>query len=175
MTRPRSSDCSCERDVLDLVAMGQWPSRADQKLRDHVAGCPTCAEVASVASAVREWAEEPAPVKVPDASVVWYLAQVRAREEATRKASRPVLAAQAAALVAVFFAGAWIGPEISLSLSDLTAWWPGWPEWPALSELSLTNLTSGLSLPGWLGWAALGAIGTWILVGSLAYLLTDSE
>ena len=53
MTRPSDMSCPCERDVLDLVAIGQWPSRADEALRAHVAACATCAEVASIAAVVR--------------------------------------------------------------------------------------------------------------------------
>jgi hypothetical protein len=165
MTRPSDLSCACERDVLDLVAIGQWPSRADEALRAHVAACTTCAEVAAVAAAVREWADDSdtaEPVKVPDASVVWYRAQVRAREEATRRASRPVLVAQLVALVAVVVAAVWIGPELSFSLSipDLAAWWP---ELPRPEQF------------GWLGWATVAAVGVSILLGSLTLLLTAGE
>ena len=38
-------------------------------------------------------------MKVPDAGVVWYRAEVRARQELARRAARPVAAAQAAAAV----------------------------------------------------------------------------
>jgi hypothetical protein len=171
MTRPSDLSCVHERDVLDLVAIGQWPSRADETLRAHVATCATCAEVAAVAAAVREWADETdasEPVKVPDASVVWYRAQVRAREEATRRASRPVLVAQLVALVAVVLAAVWIGPELSLSVSmpempvmpDLSGWWPTLPSQEQF---------------GWLGWAAVAAVGASILLGSLALLLTADK
>jgi len=165
MMRASEMACPCERDVLDLVAIGQWPSRADETLRAHVAACATCAEVAVVAAAVREWADEadnPQPVKVPDASVVWYRAQVRARQEATRRASRPVLVAQLVALVAVVIAAVWIGPELSLSVSmpDLSGWWPSLP---------------GSEQFGWIGWAALAAVGASILLGSIALLLTADQ
>jgi len=165
MTQPSDMSCACERDVLDLVAIGQWPSRADETLRAHVAACATCAEVAAVAAAVREWADEtdnPQPVKVPDASVVWYRAQVRARQEATRRASRPVLVAQLVALVAVVIAAVWIGPELSLSVSmpDLSGWWPSLP---------------GSEQFSWLGWAVVAAVGASILLGSIALLLTADQ
>ena len=168
MTRPSDLSCAHERDVLDLVAIGQWPARADEALRAHVAACGTCAEVAAVAAAVRDWADGAdavVPAIVPDASVVWYRAQVRAREEATRRASRPVLVAQLVALVAVVMAAVWIGPELSLSLSmpmmpDLSGWWPSLPSQEQF---------------GWLGWAALAAVGASILLGSLPLLLTADK
>lgn len=174
MTRPSDMSCPSERDVLDLVAIGQWPSRADATLRAHVAACATCAEVASIAAAVREWASEtePAqPVKVPDASVVWYRAQVRAREDAARRASRPLLVAQLFAVATVALAVFWMGPSLSLSLPDFGGWWAAVPSLPTMPEVS----TESLSRFSWLGWAALAALGAWAIVGSIAYLLTAGE
>lgn len=177
MMRPSDMSCPCERDVLDLVAIGQWPSRADETLRAHVAACETCAEVASVAAAVRDWANETEatdaaqPVRMPDASVVWYRAQVRAREDAARRASRPVLVAQLFAVATVALAVFWIGPDLSLSMPDFTGWWAALPNLPAVPEVS----TESLSRFSWLGWAALAALGAWAIVGSIAYLLTVGE
>lgn len=174
MTRPSDLSCPFERDVLDLVAIGQWPSRADEALRAHVAACETCAEVASIAAVVRDWASEtePAqPVKVPDASVVWYRAQARAREDAARRASRPLLVAQLFAIATVALAVFWIGPSLSLSMPDVSGWWAAVPSLPTVPEVS----TESLSRFSWLGWAALAALGAWAIVGSIAYLLTVGE
>ncbi len=182
MTLPSEMSCSCERDVLDLVAIGQWPSRADETLRAHVAACATCAEVASVAAVVRDWANQTdatdaaRPVAVPDASVVWYRAQVRAREDAARRASRPLLVAQLFAVATVALAVFWIGPNLSLSMPalpmpDLSAWWAAVPSLPPMPEVS----TESLSRFSWLGWGALAALATWAIVGSIAYLLTVGE
>lgn len=179
MTRGDDMSCACEREVLDLVAIGQWPSRADDTLRAHVAACETCAEVASIASVVRDWANEAdarQPVKVPDASVVWFRAQVRAREDAARRASRPLLVAQLFAVATVALAVFWIGPSLSwpLSMPDVAAWWaalPSLPSFPTISALS----TEHLSRFSWLGWAALAALGAWAVVGSIAYLLTAGD
>lgn len=175
MTRSSDVSCPCERDVLDLVAIGQWPARADETLRAHVAACETCAEVASIATVVRDWANEADAVdavKVPDASVVWYRAQVRAREDATRRASRPVLLAQLFAVAAVALAVFWIGPN--LSMPDFSGWWaavPSLPSLPSMSDVSMERL----SRFSWLGWAALAALGVWAIAGSIAYLLTAGE
>ncbi len=161
MTTRHDDGCAHEREVLDLVAVGQWPGRADAALQSHVAGCATCREVAAVAVAVREWADDPRPVTVPDASVVWYRAQVRAREEAARRATRPVLAAQVVALATVILALTTIGPSAQWYLAlvpDLTL--PTW-SWP--------DTSSG----AWLGWGVLAVVSTVLLVGSLAWALAD--
>lgn len=102
--------CPHETDVLDLVAIDQWPQRADASLQAHVAGCPPCAEVASIATAVREWGNAEAVPRMPEASVVWHRAQVRARAEAARAAFRPLWLAQGFAVIALIVALVWIGP-----------------------------------------------------------------
>jgi hypothetical protein len=166
MTVRHDEACVHEREVLDLVAVGQWPGRADAALQSHVAGCAACREVAAVAVAVREWADDQELVTVPDASVVWYRAQVRAREEAARRASRPVLAAQLVALATVVLALMTIGPSAEWYLA-------------LVPELSLPTLSwPSVNLPEvstwrWLGWGALAIVGTLLVAGSLAWALAD--
>jgi hypothetical protein len=92
--------CAREQDVLDLVATGRWPARASVELAAHVASCASCADLAAVALAVTDLRDATsAQVRVPDAGLVWYRAQLQAREDAARRAARPLLAAQAAGLV----------------------------------------------------------------------------
>lgn len=166
MTPSRQEPCAQECEVLDLVAMGQWPGRADAALRAHVASCASCTEVAAVAAAVREWADDGPVAHVPDASVVWYRAQVRAREEAACRATRPVLLAQLLAVAAVVLALATIGPDASWYLALV-------PD-VAMPAVSLPELTlPDLSRWSWLGWGALGAIGIWLVAGGVAWVLAD--
>lgn len=150
--------CSHERDVLDLVAIGQWPQRADAQLRAHVAQCGSCAEVAEIAAAVREWNELALVAPVPDASVVWHRAQVKAREAAARTASKPVWVAQAVALVALVVALAWIGPGAGWYASL----WSGVAGAAPTVGVSVETFTSG-----W-GRAILLAVGVLILLTSVA-------
>ena len=122
-----SHSCPREDDVLDLVAIGQWPARADAALAAHVAGCAICRDLAVAASAISEMRETLPDVRVPDASVVWYRSERRARAEATRRATRPMFAAQiAAALVA---------------LAVVAGWWSGWFGLPGLGS----GVTAGLA------------------------------
>src|SRR6188768_22628 len=93
--------CPHEQDVLDLVAIGQWPARADASLVAHAEACETCRDLASVAGAIVESRDALPATHVPDASVVWYRAQVRARLDAARRAGRPMLFAQMAAVAGV--------------------------------------------------------------------------
>jgi hypothetical protein len=54
---------------------------------------------------------------VPPAEVVWLRAELRAREEAARKATRPILVAQSVAIAA--FAGLLVSVVSRFSLSEL--------------------------------------------------------
>ncbi|HQX82565.1 MAG TPA: hypothetical protein PKW63_12455 [Vicinamibacterales bacterium] len=142
--------CTHERDVLDLVAVGQWPQRASTTLRAHVTSCSSCAEVAAIAAAVREWDDSEAMPHVPDAAVVWRRAQMRAHEAAARTASRPIWAAQVAAVAGFVAALVWIGPSAGWygsAWQSLTGAVPQMASMPTVSlwpdGLSLSSLMSG--------------------------------
>lgn len=147
--------CPHETDVLDLVAIDQWPQRADDILRAHVAGCASCAEVASIATAVREWNDAEPVARMPEASLVWHRAQVKARAEAARAAARPVWAAQAAAVVALVAALVWIGPSANWYAST----WQGIAQAVPSASIGLPQVTllpeslRAASLPAGWGWS----------------------
>jgi len=92
----RLPECAHERDVLDLVLADRWPDRCDADTLAHVAECEVCADVVSVALAMREdQARQPVEsAALPDATLVWWRAQLRAHEEAGRKAARPIAMVQ---------------------------------------------------------------------------------
>jgi hypothetical protein len=108
-----ATSCPHEQDVLELASLGHWPAFADPALREHAASCPVCGDLARVAAALAGWRDEDrARVRVPDASRVWHEAGRRARAEAARRATRPVLAVELAALAAgVLLAATW-GPAL---------------------------------------------------------------
>ena len=90
--------CPRESEVIELAALGHWPAFADDGLKIHAGQCAVCAEVARVAAALADWRDAPADtIRLPDASRVWREAERRARLEAMRQATRPVLAAEIAA------------------------------------------------------------------------------
>lgn len=101
----RPDACPHEADILDLIAIGQWPDRAGADLAAHVASCPACADLALVASSIIDVRDSGASARrLPDAGIVWLRAQMRARADARRRAARPFLFAQvagAAALAAI--------------------------------------------------------------------------
>jgi hypothetical protein len=115
-------ECPRESDVLDAVASARWPDRVSPELVAHVTACAVCTDVAIVAQALRDdedTAERDAGV--PPSGQVWWRAEMRARQEAVRAASRPIAIAQCAAaaltlgltLVAGVLAWPWIQRYVS--------------------------------------------------------------
>ena len=100
-------ECPRESDVLMVVVTGQWPLRVPDELRAHVASCDTCRELALAAHAIDAEADATRPLTrdLPSAGTVWWRAQLRARQEAARDAVRPMTAAHALGLAALFAAG----------------------------------------------------------------------
>lgn len=91
-------ECEFEADVFAAVAQSRWPERVEARLREHVAACGVCSDVAAVAGAFEGARDELVScAAVPDASRVWRLAQIRARREAIQAAGRPITAAQVSA------------------------------------------------------------------------------
>ena len=84
-------ECESEADVLAAAMAGPLNTH----WTEHVRGCALCAEVVSVAAAVRQ--SEPTVPALPSAEAIWWRAQLRARREAVKAAERPITAAHAIA------------------------------------------------------------------------------
>jgi hypothetical protein len=104
----QSRPCPHEDEVLELARTGRWPARAADDLRDHVAACEACAEVALVADALgAEWDVAVREAAPPDGRRVWWQAQRRARIEAARTAARPAGWAHLATIAGALALLAW--------------------------------------------------------------------
>lgn len=116
-----TAECSCEEDVLDAIAARRWPGRCDAELRAHVTSCGLCTDLVEVATALLEdrelaWSD----ARIPPSGVVWWRAQLRAREDAARAAARPLAFIQGvAASVAL-----WLVVTIvrAVPAADVSAW-----------------------------------------------------
>jgi hypothetical protein len=117
-------ECSREEDVLDALSARRWPDRCDADLRAHVASCDICADLVDVATALLDdhevaWRD----ARVPPSGVVWWRAQLRAREDAARAAARPLAFIQGvAASVAVWLVVALVRAVPPAYLSTWRAW-----------------------------------------------------
>src|SRR4030095_2380981 len=100
----------------------------------HIAQCTICADVLEVALALHEdRASAHVQAQIPSADLMWWRAEIRARQEAVRKASRPI------SFVAAFGAASAIGVVVAL-LSRAWPWLQRFLVFPDLSVLSFTQL-----------------------------------
>ena len=163
--------CQFETELLDAVSARRWPDRAEPALRAHVAACTLCSDVASIAAAFFEDRDcAHAEAVVPTASGVWWRAQIRAREEAARMATRPLLVIQAAAPLCAAIAAIALAPtastwvRASIAAMGASNWWA---------------MPGNLSLSWVLGAAAyttlpLIAVGIWVVLAPVVvYLALD--
>jgi hypothetical protein len=117
-------ECGREPDVLDALAAQRWPARCDDDLRAHVSTCLICGDLVEVAGALLEdhdTAHQDA--RVPPSGIVWWRAQLRARDEDARAAARPIAFIQGVAVsVAV-----WVVVTLLRAVPASTV--AAWKEW----------------------------------------------
>jgi hypothetical protein len=154
-------ECPRESDVLDAIDSRRWPHRVDRELVEHVASCEICSDVLTVAAAMREdhgatWRE----ADIPSSGQVWWRAEMRARQQAMRDASRPITIAYGVAAVAALV--------LALAVS--------WFAWPTVHEFAAsfasaqtTAFTSPLTLP------LLVALGALLVIAPVALYLVFSD
>jgi hypothetical protein len=168
-------ECPREQDVLDALAAQRWPARCDEELRAHVAGCALCADLIEVSSALLEEQETAwRDARVPPSSVIWWRAQIRAREEAARSAARPVAFMQGVAASLAL----WIAVVVLRAVS-----WPALPDWRGWLKGAVPSI--GVTVPdlsavaeiagGWLLLALLALVGAWLLLAPVAIYLAAND
>jgi hypothetical protein len=88
-------ECVREHEVLDAIAAGRWPDKLGEELATHVASCSICADLGLVAKAFNDdYQDALSNVRVPSAGLVWWRAELRARQDAVRIVNRPINWAQ---------------------------------------------------------------------------------
>ena len=90
--------------------------------------CPECGPLVALAEQIRrEFASTVQQAHVPTPEIVWWRAQMRAREEAARTAGRPIFFTQAVAVAALI--GLLVSVVGRLTLPVMS--WAGFSELPA--------------------------------------------
>ena len=92
--------------------MGHWPAAASAEVRAHVAGCRRCSDLVLVDTAIRAAKQQAVARAQPEpASLIWWRAQLRKRQQAMVRVSKPIWRAQMFAVVvsggAALAAGVW--------------------------------------------------------------------
>jgi hypothetical protein len=153
-------ECAREADVLEAMLRQQLDfHRANdvewldggEDLRRHVAECEICAEVAAVASLLREDHEVARHhVQVPASGQVWWRAAVRARLDGAQAAARPLTWAQGIAGASAVGVGVGV-MGLAWPTIDRAAGWLGSHAWsvgpPALAIIDVVSAAVQRSLP----------------------------
>jgi hypothetical protein len=94
--------CTHLDELRQALHSGHWPAASSPELRAHVGACPRCTQEVLLTTHLHQARTESMAISQPaPASIVWWRAMARRREAALNRAARPVLAAQAFALVVV--------------------------------------------------------------------------
>jgi len=137
--------CPREAELWEAITAGRWPDATNTDLWAHVNACATCRDVALVSSSLSiEGSAARREAAPPSAAIVWWRAQMRARQEAALAAERPMtifqgLAAAVALGLCVALAG-WALPWMHTPL----AWIAGLRDAAGLSaaDVAAVDLTS---------------------------------
>jgi hypothetical protein len=85
------AECPREQEVLDAIVSSRWPDRLGEDLARHVDGCAFCKDLGFVAEALNaDFSSAIEHARVPTAGLVWWRAEIRARQDSLRAASRPI-------------------------------------------------------------------------------------
>ena len=162
-----TAECSCEEDVLDAITARRWPDRCDAELRAHVTSCHICIDLVRVATALLEdrevaWSD----ARLPPSGVVWWRAQLRAREDAARAAARPLAFIQGvAASVAL-----WLVVTIVRGMppADVSAWRTWFAAWLPGTSFPATDILRLPDLAGMVPISILCLLAAWLVLAPVA-------
>jgi len=91
--------CSKQSDVAAMLTRGHWPNACPPELRMHMATCRSCTDLVRVTQAFQQSrAAATAQAQLPPPGVLWWRAQLRRRNEALRRVSKPLFGAYVFAL-----------------------------------------------------------------------------
>jgi hypothetical protein len=151
------AECPRELEVLDAIASSRWPNRLNEDLERHVEGCVFCKELGLVAEALRvDFSSAIEQARVPTAGLVWWRAEIRARQDSLRTASRPITLAH--------YIGVGCASIVALTLLTLV-------DFSSLTSFSFISLIPD-SMPMPLVFGTLGALA---VLASLALYLVSSD
>lgn len=123
LARDRHVECAREPEVLEALAADASRETWSDEVRAHAGSCPICREVVAVAlPLLQEHRAAIADAHPPSSGIVWWRAQMRARQEAAQAATRPISVVQGAAIVAGAAAFMML---LSITAPVLSGWYKG--------------------------------------------------
>lgn len=158
--------CSRQKQVAEELRQARPPEVWDPALRAHLTGCRSCSDLVLVTQALQQdrmTIVHAAPVASP--GIIWWKAQLRLRNGAVERVTRPIALAEKFALFGIVFVLAGLAVW---QRTQIAAWFTG------LANSAVESSPSGSG--GWAMVLIIACAGTLILVGGLAvYMFTQEE
>lgn len=140
--------CAYEQELKQALKDGHWPQGCGAELRAHVESCAGCSDLVLVTQTfqcARNESEHLAPAGSP--SLLWWRAQLRRRNAATERVSRPITIAQIFAwLVTVVVGIVFVASQYRHGLR-WASWWQEFAPFPAIHSASVGSGQLDWSLP----------------------------
>jgi hypothetical protein len=168
--------CPYEKDLRDLIHRGQWPvaAAAHPEILAHLSACRACSDLALVSGAFQSARAATLAAAMPvSPGILLWRAQLRRRNTAIERLSRPLLGAQMFALAVTLLAA--LGFTVFEARHGV-----GWLTWieqlPQSAALQWQDLLTSSPLSGQ-GWSVLfPALATLALLGGVVvYLAADKN
>lgn len=166
--------CPREKEVKEMLALGQWPTATAPELRAHVGGCRNCQELVLLSTAfLQAKTNAVSEAKLAAPGLLWWRAQLRRRNAAVERISKPILGAQIFAL-AVFVALT-VGLAVWQARSGL-GWLTRLEALPGAAELDIGTLwSSALSGSAWLPMVMISVAAALVLLGGVVVYLSSEK
>jgi len=164
--------CAQATEISEALKDGRWPQGCDPELRTHVDACRSCRDLVLVTQIFQEARNKSGPTERFDSpGLLWWRAQLRRRNAAVERVSKPITVAQRfAVLVNLLVVAGFVASQFGSS---------NWlPKWAGLSRSRAFHLETFRSLAAVnLDWSlvlvipTLGALA--LLSGVVLYLASD--
>jgi hypothetical protein len=160
--------CPHESEIRALLERGQWSHASTSELRAHAANCRACGDLVLVTHAFRgARATSVTAAKLNAPGVVWWRAQLRRRNAAVERMSKPILGAHIFALAITLLTA--VGLVISQAKHGLR-----WLSWFGDARFGDTQPSNGFHLDSlWSAATVTSMIPDWnltLLIPALAML-----
>jgi hypothetical protein len=166
--------CSFESEIAQALKDGHWPDGCGAELREHVDSCGKCGDLVLVTQTfqdARSESERVAPfVPLASPSLLWWRAQLRRRNAAAVRVSRPITIAQSFAWLVVGLVG--VVFVISQYRHGLQ-WASWWVEFAAPRTIHFSPV--GSATPDWNVLLLLSGLVLLLLSGVVVYLASDKS
>jgi hypothetical protein len=163
--------CSYEKEITQALKDGHWPQGCGPELRAHVEACGNCSDLVLVTQTfqgARSESERAAPCGSP--SLLWWRAQLRRRNAATERVSRPITIAQTFAWFVVVLMGVvFVASQYRHGLR----WASWWSEFVPARGLHVLPLGSGPV--GWNLLLLISGFGVLVLLSGLVVYLASEK